>query len=306
MRIAAIEIGTNSTKFIVAEPIENTFRVLEKSSIVNRLSKKMYGNNQIAPEAFESAFKIIGELTQKCNHLDANLVSIFSTSVLREAANRDEFINAVNRQFGINIEVIDGEREAYYAYKACSNLIKDAGAKFGVIDIGGGSTEITIGNTTKIEQKLSLPLGAVRLTELFLTSDPVKIAEIKQAIDYTISNLPEKAALNLTGIRLLGTGGTVKTIGTIFLNEDYQNETAVDGVVINKTSIEAIYSSLLPKNLSERQQVNGLNPKRADVIIAGLIILITILNIYGLQELTISSQGVLEGFIGEYLSGVKK
>lgn len=306
MRIAAIEIGTNSTKFIVAEPVGNTYKIIEKISIVNRLSQKMYGSNQIIPEAFENAIQIVGELIQKSNFYNARLISIFSTSVLREAANRAEFIGEIERLFGIRIEVIDGKREAYYAYKAGSNLIGGSGSKFATIDIGGGSTEIISGTIREIEQKLSLPLGAVRLSELFIKNDPVSNEEIKQIVDHVLANIPDTVCLNPMDLRLIGTGGTVKTIGTIFLKEDYQNEKAVDGLRISKAEIEAIYNSLLKTSLLERRQIVGLNPKRADVIIAGAVILLTILNTYGFPEMTISSQGVLEGFVSEFVSGISQ
>jgi len=302
MKISAIEIGTNSTKFIIAELHENnTFEVLEKESTVNRLSKSMYGKNTLSEEAIDNGIKIIGEYVEASKAKGAELVSIFSTSVLRDAENRADFISKVNGQYNIDVEVISGEREACLAYRSCSTLIENAATKLAVIDIGGGSTEISTGDKNNVLKKYSLDVGAVRMTEMFVKNDPVTMDEINNVYKYVNDKLQDIDGADFSDITLVGTGGTIKTIGTILKKEDYKNENVINGMTVDLSEIEDIYSFLLKLKISSKKSLIGLNPKRADVINSGVIILLAIMKKLGITNITISSRGVIEGFVEDYL-----
>ncbi|MCX7920487.1 MAG: Ppx/GppA family phosphatase [Clostridia bacterium] len=307
MRISAIEIGTNSTKFIIVDEVgDGNFKVIEKTSTVNRLSKSMYDSNNISEEAMENGIKIVGEYVELSKNSNSNLVAIFSTSVLRDAGNRQYFTNRVKELYGMNVDVISGDREAYLAYKACSSLIDKADQRFAVIDIGGGSTEITVGNKSSIDYKVSIDIGAVRLTEMFVKNDPLSQEDITNIADYAARKIDESQGLDLKGIRLVGTGGTVKTIATMFKKKHYKEEKAINGTSIGLEDIETIYDSISKLSIEEKKQLEGLNPKRADVIVAGVIILLSVMRKYDLREITVSSQGVLEGFIEDYIYSMKE
>ena len=225
MRVSAIEIGTNSTKFIIAEQGENGYlKTIERLSTVNRLSKNIHGSNVISEEAMENGLKLINDYINKSKLKDSSLISIFSTCVLRDSNNSYEFIRRVKDLHGIDIDVISGDREAYLAYKACGSLVICDTEKFAVIDIGGGSTEITVGSKNSIDNKTSINMGAVRLTEMFIKNDPIDSEDIYSIRRYINDKIKDSSISGMEGIRLIGTGGTVKTIGTIYLKEDYNNE----------------------------------------------------------------------------------
>ena len=302
MRVSAIEIGTNSTKFIIAQLNENgAVEVITRTSTVNRLSSGMYPENSLKPEAIEKGIEIIGNMINESNAQGAQLVSIFSTSVLRDAGNKEAFIGRIKELFGIDINVISGEEEAQLAYMACREVVDDKSQKFSVIDIGGGSTEIIIGNGTDIEQKISLDVGAVRLTEMFVSHDPVEDSEIEQMTAYIEKQINERESLDLSGLQLVGTGGTIKTLGTLFYQKDHSKEKTINGKVIKKYEIELLFSMLKLLNIDSKKKLIGLNPKRADVITSGIRILLSVMDKFRLEEIKISSQGVLEGFIAQYL-----
>lgn len=302
MKISAIEIGTNSTKFIAVEVLrENGFEILERTSTVNRLSKNMYGSNRITPEAFENGIKIIGQYVERSRYYASKLVSVFSTSVLRDAANSSDFTARVEELYGTGIDIISGEREAYLAFKACSRHMKSADETIAVLDIGGGSTEITLGTGKEICRKLSINIGAVRLTEMFVKNDPASVEELDNMTRYIGSKLDEAGITGLKDIRFIGTGGTVKTAGTVCKGIYYKNEKSVDGVFLSLPEIERIYRTMRQKGIEERRLLPGLNPKRADVITAGMAILVTVLEKTGAEGITVSSRGVIEGFIEDYI-----
>lgn len=302
MRVSAIEIGTNSTKFIITELNENgTVEVITRTSTVNRLSSGMYPENNLKTEAVEKGIEIIGDFVKESNAQGAKLVSIFSTSVLRDAGNKEVFIGKIKELFDVDINVISGEEEAHLAYMACRTVVDDKSQKFGVIDIGGGSTEIIIGNGNDIDQKISLDVGAVRLTEMFVSHDPVEDSELEQMTAYIEKQINERESLDLSGLQLVGTGGTIKTLGTLFFQKEHSKEKTINGKVIKKYEIELLFSMLKLLNVESKKKLTGLNPKRADVITSGIRILLSIMNKFNIEEIKISSQGVLEGFIAEYL-----
>lgn len=302
MRISAIEIGTNSTKFIIGEQKgDDSFKVIEKTSTVNRLSRNMYDSNKISRDALENGVMIIGEYINRSERKDARLVSVFSTSVLRDAGNKEEFKKRVRDLYGIDIDVISGDREAYLAYKGCSSLFEDED-RFAVIDIGGGSTEITTGSKNSIYEKFSIDIGAVRLTQMFLGQNAVTCEGISNIFHYVNGKLDEAGDLELSGMKIIGTGGTIKSIGTILKKEEYWDDEFVHGMAVSISGVEYIYDFLAQCSQEEKMNIKGLNPKRADVITAGIIILLTLMKRFGLDHITISSRGVIEGFMEDYLS----
>ena len=307
MRVSAIEIGTNSTKFIIAELTEKgSFKVLKRTSTVNRLSSGMYSENNLTPLAIEKEFEIIGNLIDESKKQEAKLLSVFSTSVLRDAANKHVFLDRVKKEYGIDINVISGEKEAHLAYMACKEIADKNMAEFAVIDIGGGSTEIIIGNGNNMDQKLSLNVGAVRLTEMFVRHDPVSESELEQIAVHIEKQIDEMGLSDLSGLQLIGTGGTIKSLGTISIDQDYSNESIVNGKVIKRLEIERLFDRLKLLSIEEKKKLTGLNPKRADVITAGIYILLTIMKRFNIDQIKISTQGVLEGFVAEYIQTLQQ
>lgn len=303
MKYAAIEIGTNSTKMIIVhKDTPNSCSVLRKCNTVNRLSRNMFENYMLQQEALKSTMNIIHKYIKDIEANKAELVSIFSTSVLRDADNKSLLIGEVKKHYGCDIDVISGKQEAYYAYKAASRLMEPKHEKSIVVDIGGGSTEIIFGDKKNIDHKISLDIGAVRLTQLHCKSDPVTDEQIRQVAGSIREKLKELPSMAHKNAILIGTGGTIKTVATIFSNLDYRNEKKIHGLIVPSSAVNDILHKLVNMNIKARKTVKGLNPKRADVIIAGLLILQEILEKLKAGQIVISSAGVLEGFMEHYIS----
>jgi exopolyphosphatase/guanosine-5'-triphosphate,3'-diphosphate pyrophosphatase len=301
MRVSSIEIGTNSTKFIIAEIAQNgSFKVLKKVSTANRLSGGMYPQNNLKTSAVEKEIEIIEDYINDSNAHGAELLSIFSTSVLRDAGNKQILLDPIKEKYGIDIKTIDGDTEAYFAYMSCKQIVKNKEQKFAVIDIGGGSTEITAGNCENIEAKASLNVGAVRLTEMFVKHDPIIKSEVEQISMYTEQKIEEMGLFDLSGLQLVGTGGTIKSLGTMSKKENYSDEIKINGDVLSIKDIEQLFELLSRLTIDSKKNLVGLNPKRADVITTGVIILLTIMRKFKIDEITISTKGVIEGFISDY------
>ena len=304
MNISAIEIGTNSIKMIIAQKKEiSDYITLIKKSVINRLSNNMYNNEKfISEESMGKTIDIIGQFLEEIEQHQANLIGIFATSVLRDATNKQEFIEQVKIRYNYSVQIISGEEEAELAYKVCSNHIKNNSDEFIVIDIGGGSTEVIAGKKDYIEKCASVDVGAVRLTELFIKNDDVieeNIINMESYINEKLGkinfDIPKK-------IKLVATGGTIKTIGTMALEVEFSKEEEVNGKKISIDNIKNIFNNLISMKIGERKKIVGLNPKRADVIVSGIQILLCIMNYYEIDEMIISSNGVLDGIVQNYLS----
>lgn len=303
MKVSAIEIGTNSIKFLIARFDAGKMEIIEKCSVVNRLSRNMYGSNQISNEAIENTIRIIGEFIKKSENQAAKLIAVFSTSVLRDALNRDLFMNRVQELYGISIEVISGDREAFFAFKACAGLLGDGVKNVAVIDIGGGSTEISIGNQQNIINCSSCDIGAVRLTEMFVHHDPVsqtEINEMKQYIHGQLDHLTINSSL-ADFSRVAGIGGTIKSLATIDARIDYNCEADINGRILTMEKIETIFQNLKLLTTHERVTITGLNPKRADVIVAGVTILLSTMKYLNCHAITVSARGAIEGYVEDFL-----
>jgi len=302
VKYAAIEIGTNSTKMIIVQKNDsNSCSILRKVNTVNRLSRQMFENRMIQQKALKDGMNIIHEYMKDIKENNAELVSIFSTSVLRDADNRSLIMQEVKKHYGCDIEIISGEEEAFYAYRAASGLMGHNDEKAIVIDIGGGSTEIICGGREKIDHKVSLDIGAVRLTEMYCKSDPptdIEINQIKGYIGEKLKVLPCAAPQDAI---LIGTGGTIKTLATIYSELDYRNEKRINGLVVPRNSVNGILKDLVKMDFKSRKNVKGLNPKRADVIIAGLLILQAVMEAFGKDQIKVSSRGVIEGYMDYHI-----
>ena len=193
MNISAIEIGTNSIKMIIVQKNGiNDYSTLVKKSVVNRLSSKMYNNEKfISEESMIKTIDIIGEFFKEIEQHQGILIGIFATSVLRDAKNKQEFLEQVKIRYNYSIQIISGEKEAELAYMACLSHTKNINDEFIVIDIGGGSTEVIMGNNSYMEHCISIDVGAVRLTELFDNNYEIQQENVNDMRSYVNEKLKE-------------------------------------------------------------------------------------------------------------------
>lgn len=298
-RYAAIDVGSNSVLLLVADvDEEGRLTPVAEGARNTRLSERYYVSHRLLRPARDRTASAICEFTRVARKTGAQGIAAVGTSVLREAANGDDFQSQVRQQCGLPIEVISGEQEAELAYQG--NLhdrrLPGSDGERVVLDIGGGSTEVVRGLGGSIRERASYPLGAVRLTELFLKSDPPSIAEIAQAeacIEEQLSAVDPLAPHSL----ILASGGTMANLASVARAAGMIPSERLHGALLPHTRVAELVDLFrsLPQNF--RRRVPGLDPERADVILAGAMILHQLMARLAVPHVVITENGVRHGCV---------
>ena len=298
-RLAAIDIGTNSFRCIVVEvdPQEG-FRILDDEKAQVRLGEGLNQSGIISPEAQSRAIEALQRMCKMISGLGAEMIEVVATSAVRKAHNRSEFIAAVKAATGLEIKVIAGEVEAELATLSVHHNFAMGQQRFAMADIGGGSVEIVIASGLHTETVTSLELGAVFLTEKFIHSDPPTEAELKKLRKHIRKTL-KKAGIDdgLPVGCLVGSGGTMTNIGSMVMAMRGEQYESVHRYEVLHSEIVHLLAMLSRKNQKERQNIPGLNPERADIILAGMILSDEMLRRTRTNLLRINAKGIREGLI---------
>ncbi|SKA11015.1 exopolyphosphatase / guanosine-5'-triphosphate,3'-diphosphate pyrophosphatase [Selenihalanaerobacter shriftii] len=293
--MAAIDIGTNSTRLLIGRLLETgQIRPLVTELRTTRLGDGVDASRSLKGEAMNRVIKALKEYKELINQQKLDKVRVVATSAVRDSSNQREFIKKVKIETGLEVDVISGEEEAELSYlgviKGLSNSLLDANL---VIDIGGGSTEFIFGSKNEIKERRSIDVGAVRMTE--------KFEEVEQRRDLIVRELFSitERFQNKSKI-LLGVGGTITTLAAIDQNLAIYNRNKVHGYSLGFPTVKKIFLDLKAKTISERKKVTGLQPKRADIIVAGIQILLEIMERLGKKEVVVSESDILDGIIYEY------
>ncbi|MCK8817001.1 Ppx/GppA family phosphatase [Natroniella sulfidigena] len=292
MSVAAIDIGTNSVRLLIAQQEGKQLKRLASKLETPRLGAGICQNDYLNQDAIERTIEVLKGYQKIVEQFDASSY-VVATSAVRDATNQQEFLQQVKEETGFEIKVVSGEEEARLSYLGITSSITHLEEQVLAVDIGGGSTEFIYGVKDELEEYTSINLGAVRLTEKYDDDfDKINlVAEkmIKEAID------------NKDCVQLLGVGGTVTTLVAIELELEPYNRKKVDGYFLTKSSIERIFNKLSCLSLAERKKIIGLQPKRADIILAGIIILLKIMEETNLEQIQVSEAGILEGIIQKHI-----
>ena len=302
--LGAIDVGTNSFHLVVARVDEKgLFKVLTREKEVVRLGKSSRDMKYISKDAISRALSTLNRFKLICDSYKSQKIRAVATSAVREALNRDDFINKVYEETGIEIEVISGYEEARLIYLGVLQALSVYDKRILLIDIGGGSTEFLIGERGNIEYGNSIKIGAVRLTHRFFKDKRIKKNEINDARLYV------RSAINPITRRIkdkefdiaVGTSGTITNIGSIIHAEENQHNNEL--LNINNYSykreslLNAVKKILKAETNSERNKIPGLDSTRADIITAGAIILEQIFLELNLKKITLSNFALREGII---------
>jgi len=300
-RVAVIDIGTNSVLLLVCEvtPVDGALTVLLDTGEITRLGYGLNTTGRLEAAAIERAFAVLKTFTQRAESLGASRIAAIGTSALRIASNANDLINQVERELGIDVKVISGETEAYYTYLAVRSdtafYNRLSGQQLVLIDIGGGSTEVVIGRE-KVERCWSLNLGAVYLSERFLNHDPPTEAEVKALASTVVATLAEQVDLPVEKrSTLAGVGGTLVNLAAVKLRLMAYSASRIHGTTLSQHEITAQIRRFCGVGLAERMTIPGLEPKRADVIIAGAVILLGIMTYAGVEQVYVSVRGARYG-----------
>jgi exopolyphosphatase / guanosine-5'-triphosphate,3'-diphosphate pyrophosphatase len=290
------DMGTNSTRLLVADIEDGEVKELERRSTVTRLGRGVDTSRQLATEAIEDVVSAVGEYIKLYEPLEPDVVLALATSAVRDAENSGAFIAELRERFALNARILTGEEEARLTYVgAVAGRAPSDGTL--VIDIGGGSTEIVVGSGREMAFHTSLQLGTVRHTERHIRNDPPTAPELEAlAEDIRKQLFAELAAADFFEIHTgIAVAGTPTSLAAIDQELDPYDPERVHGYVLSLDAIQHMYSMLSGKSLEERLKVPGLHPGRAPTIVAGVVILIQAMRAFGLQEIEVSEHDILYG-----------
>ena len=295
-RKAIIDIGSNSIKFFVGELSANgTIKTVLDTNDIARLGEGLDSTGAISPEAMERNVASVAAFAKQAKELGADRIVSVGTMALRKASNSAEFVEKVKKTCGIEVQIIPGEEEARLSYLAIlSGLPLEKDADLVVFDTGGGSTEFIYGKGTQMVKRFSVNLGAVRITENYLKADPVSPADVQAAIAQIDKEFKE-AGVNGKPAQLVGMGGTVTSMGAVKHKMVKYDPSVIQGSRLTKKDIEEQIEEYSKRTVEQRKELPGLQPKRADVILAGACILKVITDRLGADGLTISDRGLRHG-----------
>jgi exopolyphosphatase / guanosine-5'-triphosphate,3'-diphosphate pyrophosphatase len=297
LRTAVVDMGTNSTRLLVADVEDGRVRELERRSTVTRLGRGVDTSGQLANDAIEAVCAAVAEYIETYEELGAERVVALATSAVRDASNSQMFLAELRERFALDARILDGDEEARLTYVgACAE--RRPRAKTLVVDIGGGSTELVIGDEPgRVGFHTSLQAGTVRHTERHVSHDPAAAAELEELagdVRGLIDTALEGAALAQAN-EGVGVAGTPTSLAAIEMQLDPYDPALVHGYRLSLESIQRMCSQLSAMTLAERLRVTGLHEGRAPTIVAGVVILIQVMRAFGLTEIEVSEHDILWG-----------
>ncbi len=294
-RFAVIDVGTNSVKFNIGEfaPDGSPRTVVDRAE-VTRLGEGMAPQGAIAPTALERTVAAIEGMVDEAKRVGVHAIAAVGTEALRQATNRAEFQAAVKARTGVRVRVIPGDEEGRLAYLAALGGVGPVTGGLVVFDTGGGSSQFTFGEGTRVDERFSVPVGAARFTEQFGLDGKVSeatVAEAKAAIAAGLERLDGRPSPSV----LIGMGGGITNITAVKLGLRTYDPDAVQGTVLDRAEIDRQIELYRTRDADERRAIVGLQPKRAEVILAGACIVRTVMDKLGKDSLIVSDRGLRHG-----------
>jgi exopolyphosphatase/guanosine-5'-triphosphate,3'-diphosphate pyrophosphatase len=308
---AALDLGTNNCRLLIASPAGDGFRVVDSFSRIIRLGEGIAATGSISEAAIDRAVAALSICSDKIRYRKAKRLRLIATEACRAADNAESFRARVASETGIRLEVIDRETEATLAVIGCSPLLDPKGRGAVLFDIGGGSTELVrierdpeqVNAPPRIKGWMSIPLGVVTLAEGFggrdVSADSYArmVAEVAQYI----APFAAEHAGDLRDMHMLGTSGTVTTLAGVHLNLARYDRRRIDGVWMNNSDVTAVITRLLGMSYQQRADNNCIGVERADLVLAGCAILDAIRDAFPLPRLRVADRGLREGMLVEMM-----
>ncbi|HYW68712.1 MAG TPA: Ppx/GppA family phosphatase [bacterium] len=300
---AVIDVGTNSVKMHVAAVRDGRTEVLGDFTEVTRLGEGLHETGELSDEGIARTADTVSSFHAKALELGAETVVAVGTMALRSASNTKAFTDVVRERCELEVEVVPGEEEARLSYLAVLSGLGTAEGRVVVFDTGGGSTEFIFGEGEGIRERFSLNVGSRQPTEEFCKSDPVTESELGAMLD----SLDGEFDRLKEGVdSLVGMGGTVTSLGAVQHQMKVYDPDVIQGSVLTLGEVERQMEMYRSRTIDGRRETVGLMPKRADVILAGAAIVMTVMRKLGANELTISDRGLRHGlFYDRYARGRK-
>jgi exopolyphosphatase/guanosine-5'-triphosphate,3'-diphosphate pyrophosphatase len=299
-RIAAIDIGSNSIRQIIADVFpDGHIKVVDELKASPRLGAGLEETGQLSVTAIQNAIASLSRMAALAKQLGAKRTEVIATSAVRRASNGQRFLDLVREETGLKVRIVDGRGEAALSFRSALAHFDLGVGRAAIIDIGGGSLEVALSADGLVERLFSLPLGAIRMTEEFLADGRRKglnrlRKRVRKELDAEIS------LSDWRGARVICSGGTATNLASIFLaRKGMESARTLHGTVVPRVELEHIVDWLHSMSLEERQKVPGLNPARADIIVAGIGALAEVVAQLKANEIVLSAYGIREGVLLE-------
>lgn len=298
-RLAAIDIGSNSIRLLVAEAAaDGSYRVLDDEKQTTRLAQGLAETGRLAEGAVAQSLEALGRMKSIAEGYDVERLEVIATSAVREARNRKQFLNKVHKQLGLDVEVISALQEGQLSFASVASHFDLKAINAVIADLGGGSVELVFAAKGVVEEICSLPLGAVRLTDAFIHSDPLAdsdLDDLKKWIRKSVK--PAVARTDFLPHLMIGAGGTFLALANISMKLRGKAFGQVSGYEMNRSEVRHIFEYLKFMPLRARRKVPGLNADRADIILAGLVVIERLMKYLNVNRLQIHDQGVRDGLL---------
>jgi exopolyphosphatase/guanosine-5'-triphosphate,3'-diphosphate pyrophosphatase len=302
-RQAVIDVGTNSVKFHVAErQPDGTWTTVVDRAEVTRLGEGINDSGAVAPAAIERTAAAIAGMAAEAARKGAGAVTAVGTMGLRTAANSHAFLDFVKERCGVSIEVITGSEECRLAYLAVQSASGLTDGALVIFDTGGGSSQFTFGRGPRVDRQFSVNVGAVRYTERFRLDQAVSSAVLQQALDAIASDLSELDGADPPDV-LVGMGGAVTNLTAVMHGLSTYDPDRVQGSVIDRSEVDRQIERYRAVSALERRRIVGLQPNRAEVILAGACIVRTVMQKLGKSSLSVSDRGLRHGLLIDRFGG---
>jgi len=298
-RKAVIDIGTNSIKLYVAERASDgsLASVVDKNNIA-RLGEGMGDTGVLQQEAIARNAQAVAEFVTLAQDNGAQEIVAVGTMALRTAKNASDFMSTVHEISGVDVRVIPGEEEAGLAYLAVLSGIGASAGRLAVCDVGGGSTEFIFGGDAGVDRRFSINLGAVKISDKYLASDPPSPEQVELAMSSVLGELQANRVDAARPVdRLIGIGGTVTSMGSVKLKMAQYDPDLIQGAALTRGDVDELIRLFCSVPLGDRRSIVGLQPKRAEVIIGGACIVRCIMECLDVAELTMSDRGLRHGLM---------
>ncbi|HSL57289.1 MAG TPA: Ppx/GppA phosphatase family protein [Acidimicrobiales bacterium] len=299
--VAAIDCGTNSTRLLVGDGE----RTVERLTQVTRLGAGVDRNGHLHAEAIDRTVDVLRAYRDVLAEHGVTRVRATATSAVRDADNGVAFLAAAEAAIGVRPDVLTGDEEGRLTFAGATSRLDPARGPFCVIDIGGGSTEFSIGDGSGTAEVVSVDMGSVRFTERFLPSDPPRPEELVSALSVAEAHLDD-VARELPDIGATATwiavAGTATTMAAVEIGLDPYDPDVIDGFELTRPAAEDVYRTLVTEALVDRVHNPGLHVDRAEVIVGGACLVVAIMRYFGIDPLVISERDLLDGIIAGLVS----
>jgi exopolyphosphatase / guanosine-5'-triphosphate,3'-diphosphate pyrophosphatase len=307
VRVAAIDIGSNSIRQMVADVSANgSIRVVDQLKAQPRLGTGVSATGELAAEPMQAAIDALSRMATLARQLGANRIEAVATSAVRDASNGRTFIDRVRAETGLRVRTLDGEDEARLTFRSALAHFDLGVGRWVVMDIGGGSIELALSADGLLDRLISLPLGAIRLSEQYLGSAIETggrqlrrgVRKLRRDVRETLrTHLPVR---DWRGAQVIGSGGTFTNLAGMYLHrQGVENARTVHAARVPRVEVEHILDALQDMPLDERATVPGLNPARADIVVAGLAVIAEVIARVEAREVAVSAYGIREGLLLE-------